>query len=142
MATSGTPNRHQVSEAEPLDVLEHQRREVEATLIGLQAVTPGGIQAFGQRAGGHAGGVRPRRVQDRAARAIDGPGRSPIQRPDEVRVQLVARAQVREPLPAAPDPERLPAELAGPVHDALDDRVQSRDVAAASEDADACHWPQ
>ena len=52
---------------------------------------------------------------------------------------LERRVHVGQALPPAADPDRLPAELGGPVHDALDDRVEARDIAAAGEDRDAFH---
>ena len=56
--------------------------------------------------------------------------------------RLAAAALVGQALPAAPDAEDLVAEVGGAVDDALDDRVEAGDVAAAGEDADpprCCH---
>ena len=58
-----------------------------------------------------------------------------------LRRALDAVFRLRGPaLPAAADADDLVPELAGAVDDALDDRVQARDVSPAREDADAHRW--
>src|SRR6185503_10549924 len=65
------------------------------------------------------------------------PGRAPIEGSGVVGVQLGTGSDVSEPFPAAPEADDLHAHLGGPVGHALDDRVESRHVAAAGEHADS-----
>ncbi len=86
----------------------------------------------------HLGRVRPRRVEDGAAGAVDGARVLAAERQEVPRAaRRLLEVQVGEALPAEPDPDHLDAVLGAPVGDALDDRVEARDVSAAGEDADA-----
>ena len=70
------------------------------------------------------------------AGAIDRPRVAPVERPQVVGVELAARLDVGQALPAAADADDLDAELGGAVGDALDDGVEARHVAAAREHPD------
>ena len=63
----------------------------------------------------------------------------PVEGPQEAAAVLLCGIHVGQALPAAADAEADPADLAGPIHDALDDRVEPGDVAAAGENGDAFH---
>ena len=95
------------------------------------AVEPGG-----QRRGLHLARVRARGVEHRAAGPVDRPGVDPVEDADVLGVELGAAALVGQALPAAADADDLVAELGRAVDDALDDRVEAGNVAAAGEDAD------
>jgi hypothetical protein len=85
----------------------------------------------------HPRGVRARRVQERPAGPVDRPHDARIER-DRVDLdgERVGRVDRQEPAPAAPDPDDLMPLRGGMVDGGLDARVQTRNVAAAGEDAD------
>ena len=118
------------------EVVEDQRRQVVDAVADL-------VAAPAPRRPSTAAGprprifarVRPRGVEDRAAGPVDRPGVDPVERSEVVGIELGAGPDVGQALPAAADAEDLVAGLGRPVDDALDDGVETRDVAAAGEDA-------
>ena len=86
----------------------------------------------------HFGRVGAARVQHGATAPVDGAGVLTVQRDDVVGpAGRVLEVQVRERLPAATEAEDLDVVLAAAVGNALDHRVETGDVAATSENADA-----
>ena len=67
-------DRHEDIDAELVEVLQDERGEVEAVLVDLVRGDPVGRKPRWQRRPAHLRRVRPRRVQDRPARPVDGPG--------------------------------------------------------------------
>ncbi len=137
-----TADRDQDVDAQRREVVEDERRQVEDPLADgvagpLCRVHPG--RHAGQR---HLPRVRPRGVQDGAAGPLDGPRVDPVERPQVGVARVVAGPDVGQPLPPATDAEDRVARLGGAVDHALDDGVETGDVAAAGEDRDAlrgCH---
>jgi len=130
----------QVVEAEPGNVLQHHGCEV-VDAFGRQVACGGGGEVRRQAIALHPGRVRARRVQHRPAGAVDGPRVREVERQDVFAIEIGAGRKIRESQPAATDPQHLEAELGRAIHDALDDRVQARNVTAAGEDPDAaCSW--
>src|SRR5664280_3842928 len=130
-------DRDQRVDAQALQVLEHDRREVVDPVARLERREPVGADEGGQVPGPHALRVRPRRVERGPARPVDRPGVHAVEGADVVLVRLGARPHVRQRLPAAAQPEHVEPELGGPVDDALDDGVEAGDVTPAREDSDA-----
>jgi hypothetical protein len=125
------------ADAQRLEILEHQRGQVVPVVAGGQARGAPVVQPGRERGLAHGRWVGARGVQHRPTGPIDGPRADPIQGAEEAAAVVARRVDVGQPLPAAADAESLPADLAGAVDDALDDRIQARDVAAAGEDSDA-----
>src|SRR6185436_8995163 len=123
-------------DTERVEVREHPRRQV------VQPITDGIRLPFRlahprwEGVGSHLARVRPRGVEDGPAGALDRSRVDPIERPDVVRIEVLADAQVREALPATPDPEHGMPDLRGAIDDALDDGVQAGNVATAGQDGD------
>jgi hypothetical protein len=128
---------HEVGEAEVLDRVEHVVGEVVDALVRLRVRDRRRVQPRRQGLRPHPARVGARRVEDRAARAVDGASVDAVQDPDVLGIELRAPALVREALPAAPDAQHLEAEVGRAVDDALDHRVEAGNVAAPGEDADA-----
>ena len=133
------PDRHERTDPEPLKVLEDEGREVELVLADAHLLTTFVVQPVRQPRRTHRRRVGPRGVEDGAAGPIDGPRAGPVEVPQEPATIVEIGVHVGQPLPAAPDAQRFPANLARAVHDALDDRVQARNIAPAGEDSDAFH---
>ena len=130
---------HQVVEAQALDVLEHDGRQVvesSPSVVIVGRLLGGEVRAAAGRAR-ILPRVGPRGVEHRAAGPVDGPRVDAVEGHDVARVGRARRALVGQALPAAADAEDLVAELGGAVGDALDDAVEAGDVAAAGQDADA-----
>ena len=123
-------------DAQLLEVLEDDGREVEAILADLHGVHARRFEPRRERPPGHLRGVRPGRVEDRPARPVDRPRVRPIEVAEVFRIERRAGHDVGQALPAATDADDLGPELRGPVGGALDDRIEAGDVAAAGEDAD------
>ena len=141
----GRRERQGVVAADRHQVVEPQRARCCPGRRGVRSYTPRrlpvgdgrpGRARRGRAAGPHLARVRARRVEHRAAGPVDRPGVDPVERPDVLRVELGPGSLVGQALPAAADAEDLVAELGRAVDDALDDRVEAGDVAAAGEDAD------
>jgi len=128
-------DRDQVVEAELLDVLEDDGREVVDAVLDLELLEAvrtdvgGSLPAFILRALVREVWSQVRRCDrsrgcccDRAGRCNPRPGRSP--------------ASCGSGLPAAPDAVDLIPKLGCAIDDAFDDGVQTGDVAAAGQDAD------
>ena len=130
----------QVIQVQRLDVLQHRLGDVEdrgghALLGGLlrgkscPSSTGGSFFIFD--------GIGARTVQIGAAGAVDGAGVLAIQRQHVARAaRRILQVDVRQSFPAAADADHLAADFAAPVNHRLDDGIQSRNVAAAGEDAD------
>ena len=88
-------------------------------------------------AGLHLAGVSARGMQPRTAGSVDRAGVVPIERNHVALIKPGAGLHVGEAFPAAPDAVDLVADLGRAIDDALDDGIQSGNVAAAGEDADA-----
>ena len=126
---------HEVVEPERLDVLQHEGSQVVQIVAGRVAGRLGCGQPGWQRRRAHPARVGPRRVQPGAPGPIDRPCVDPIKRAQVGRVEQRTRLHVGQALPASANPDRLVAELDRPIDDALDDRVETGDVTAASQDA-------
>ena len=122
---------------EPLQVLEDLGGEV----VGHAPLPLAAGRFRPTRWGGRSadlGRSDPAGVEDGAAVAVDGPGVLAVQLEHVPGLAgRVVEVHVGEPLEALADAHHLEAVLPAPVDDALDDRVQARDVAAAGEDSDA-----
>ena len=117
------------------------RQVVDAVVLG-EARPCGHVQPGRQAGGSHLPRVRSRGVEDRASRPVDGAGVRPIERSHVLGVDPDVRSDVGQPLPAATDAEHVVAGLGRAVHHALDDRIETGDVAAAGQDPDSlggCH---
>jgi hypothetical protein len=122
---------------EVVDVVEHDLGQVES-IVG-RSVALRGLGGEPRRQGAllHPRWIGPGGVEDRSARSIDRPRRLTVEGPEVLGVEPIAGLQVRQALPAAPDADDLHAQLGRAVGDALDDRVESRHVAAAGQHADS-----
>ena len=133
-------DRDEVVEAERLDVVEHDGREVVGPVGAREPRALRFADERGEPVHLHLAGIRARGVEDGATGAVDRPSVRAVERPDVLRIGLRAGPHVGEALPATADTEHLVAQLARAVDDALDDRVEPRDVAPTGQDADtACH---
>ncbi len=132
-----TTDGHQVVDAQPLDVLEHDGRQVPGLAILGHRVQARLRDVVGQRRLRHLPGVRARGMEHRAAGPVDGPGVHAIEGHDIARVGDRPGDLVRQPFPAPADAHDLVAEVGRAIGDALDDAVEAGDVPASGQDADA-----
>ena len=135
VATDG----HEAVDLEPLEVLEDDGRQVVAPIFRLQALQALRVEVLGKRAGAHVRRARARGVEHGAAGPVDRPCHDPVEGSQEAAAILECGIHVGQALPAAADAEAHPADLAGPIHDALDDRIEPGDVPAAGENGNAFH---
>src|SRR5262249_28556620 len=131
------------------EVLDAERRQVRLDLAGhverlaLDAALladPGGKLLAGEMRGqlAHLGRVGAARMQHGAAAPVDGARVLLVERHDVARhAGLVLDIEVGERLPAAPQAQNLDLVAAAAIGDALDDGIETRDIAAAGEDTDA-----
>jgi hypothetical protein len=72
-----------------------------------------------------------------AAGAVDGPRVFPVQRENvALPAGWIVKVDMRQALPAFADADNFDVVLGTAINDAFDDRVKTRDVAAAGEDTD------
>ena len=135
----------QVVEAEGLDVLEHagvMSKTVDGdALLGGLACGNSALRGSAGASSSSTGLVR-ELCRIRAAGAVDRAGILAIQRQDVARAaRRVLQVDVRQAFPAAADADHLAADLAAAIDHRFDDGIQTRDVAAARENADTlrCH---
>ena len=115
-----------------LDYAERMWREVERALTG-----DGVREKRGHVVRPYATGVRARRVQERAARAVDRPYHTGVERQEPlVRGLGPVGVVVEEAGPAAPDADDLVPFARDAVDHGLDGRVETRHVAASRQDSD------
>ena len=120
--------------SQPLEIGEHERAEIVATVVAAEALGP--LEPGGQPPLLDARRVEPRGVQDGSAGAIDGV-RALAGEHAGVLLVAVDLAAVGKAHPAAADADHLEPHLGAAVDDRLDHRVEARHVAAAGEDPDA-----
>src|SRR5690606_28122844 len=95
-------------------------------------------QEVGDVTGPHLAGVGARAVQEGAARAVDGAHTHRVEVDEVLGHGLrVVEVGAQQPAPPPPDAGDLVALLVDPVDDGLDAGVETRDVTAAGENADA-----
>ena len=117
-------------------MIEDERGQVEAILVGRVSGAVRVAQPGRQPGRPHPTGVRPRGVQDGAAGPVDGAGVGPVEDPQVVRIELGGRPDMGQALPAAAESEDVVARLGRSIDDALDDGVEAGDVTAAGQDGD------